>query len=49
MKRLLFFFLMAGMLGVFPLKAQQKVSRNIESMLQQRGEVYFKFVFPGKQ
>ena len=43
MKRLFFFFLIVGVLGIFPLKAQQITSRGAAYYLHQRGEVYFKF------
>lgn len=49
MKRLLFLLLLAATFGYYPLKAQQTVSPDYGFYLQQRGEIYFKFTFTGRQ
>jgi hypothetical protein len=50
MKRLLFFFfaLYATLMPVNPLQAQQVQSSSYRLLLQQRGEIYFRFLFTGK-
>ncbi len=49
MKRLFFFLLIAVVMGSQPLRAQQQDAQNYAAVLHQRGEVFFKFAFPGRQ
>ncbi len=49
MKRLFLLFFLSGCIGFLPLKAQQTISPKYAQILQNRGEVYFKFLFTDRQ
>ncbi len=49
MKRLFILFILIGLYGFYPLKAQPGASQAAEHMLQKRGEIYFKFLSTDRQ
>jgi len=49
MKRLFILFILMGLYGFYPLKAQPVASQADEHILQKRGEIYFKFLSTDRQ
>jgi len=49
MKRLFLLFFLSGCIGFLPLKAQQTISPKYAQILQNRGEIYFKFFSGNRQ